>query len=168
VDFRSTRRSWLVGALGFCLALLPAAAAAQRPFDQKELAAYRLTDPVYERFAHAARLIAAASRKEPRLAQAPLFTTQFAVSGDALEMAALLRARLEQEPAFRSALFAAEIDAREFTAFALALFTARLAHGFVKAGLIHVMPDGVAGANVAFAEARQADVGALLAELGVD
>ena len=168
LDFRSTCRNGLAGALGFCLALLPALAAAQRPFDRKELATYRLTEPVYKRFAHATRLITAASRNEPRLARAPLFTKQIAVSGDVLEMAELLDARLEQEPAFTSALFAAEIDAREFTTFALALFAARLAHGFVKAGLIHVMPDGVAGGNVAFAEAHQAEIGALFAEIGVE
>ena len=155
-------------AIGCCLAVFPAFGAAQGLFDQKELAGYRLTEPVYRRFAHAARLIAAASRKEPRLEQAPLFTKQIAVSGDTLPMAAMLHARLEQEPAFRSALFAAEIDAREFTTFAMALFGARLAHGFVKAGLIHVMPDGVAGGNVAFAEAHQVEIGALFAEIGVE
>jgi hypothetical protein len=167
MDFRSTSRNGLA-ALGFSLAILPAFAAAQQPFNQKELAAYRLTEPVYMRFAHAARLISAASRKEPRLEQAPLFTKQIALSGDILEMAALLRARLEEEPAFRTALFAAEIDAHEFTTFALALFAARLAHGFVKAGLIHVMPDGVAGGNVAFAEAHRVEIGALFAEIGIE
>jgi len=168
LDCRSTCRNCLAAALGFCLAFLPAFAAAQRPFDQKELARYRLTEPVYKRFAHAARLITAASRNQPRLERAPLFTKQIAVSGDALEMAALLDARLEQEPAFASALFAAEIDAREFTTFALALFAARLAHGFVKADVIHVMPDSVAGGNVAFAEAHQAEIGALFAEIGLE
>lgn len=168
MDFSSTGRRWLAGALGFCVAILPAPAAAQQPFDQKELAAYRLTEPVYKRFAHAARLIAAASRQEPRLEQAPIFTKQIAVSGDVLEMATLLNTRLEEELAFRSALFAAQIDSREFTTFALALFAARLAHGFVKAGLIHVMPDGVAGGNVAFAEAHQADIGSLFKEIGVE
>jgi hypothetical protein len=168
MDFRSTGRNWVAGALGCCLALLPSFAAAQQAFDQKELAAYRLTEPVYLRFAHAARLITAASKKDPRLEQAPIFTKQIAVSGDILEMATLLSTRLDEEPAFRSALFAAEIDAHEFTTFALALFAARLAHGFVKAGLIHVMPDGVAGGNVAFAEAHQVDIGTLFAEMGVE
>jgi hypothetical protein len=167
MDFGSICRKGLAAALGLGLAIFPAVAAAQQPFDQKALAAYRLTEPVYMRFAHAARLIAAASRKDPRLEEAPLFTKQIAVSGDILEMAALLRARLDAEPAFRSALFAAEIDAHEFTTFALALFAARLALGFVEAKLIHVMPDGVAGGNVAFVEAHQADIEALFAEMGV-
>src|SRR5688572_10886495 len=109
MDFRSTYRNWLAGALGFYLGVLPAFAQVQQPFDQTDLARYRLTEPVYQRFAHAARLITAASRKEPRLEQPPLFTKQFAVSGDVLEMAASLHARLEQEPAFISALFAADI-----------------------------------------------------------
>jgi hypothetical protein len=168
MDFRSTCRSGLTAVVGFSLAILPAVAAAQQPFVQKDLAAYRLTEPVYLRFAHAARLLTAASRKDPRLEKAPLFTKQIAVSGDILEMAALLNARLEEEPAFRSALFAAEIDAHEFTTFALALFAARLALGFVKAGLIYVMPDGVPGGNVAFAEAHRVEIGALFAEIGVE
>jgi hypothetical protein len=165
---RSICRAWLAWALAFWLAVLPASTTAQQPFDQQELADYRLTAPVYARFSHAARLIAEASRKDPRLEQAPLFTKQIAVSGDVLEMASLLHGRLEREQAFQTALFAAEIDAREFTMFALALFAARLAHGFVKAKLIHVMPDGVAGGNVAFVEAHQADVGALFSELGLE
>ena len=159
-------RSRRAAAIGVCLALLPASAAAQ-PFDRHELAAYRLTEPVFKRFAHATHLIAQASRKDARLAQTPLFTMQVTVSGDVMEGAALLQARLEQEPAFRNALFAAETDAKEYTMFALALFAARLADGFVKAKLIHVMPDGVAGGNVAFADAHRAEIGALLSELGV-
>ena len=166
--FRSACRTGLAGALAFCLGVLPAFAAAQQPFDQREIAAYRLTEPVYLRFAHAARIITEASRKEPRLERTPLFTKQFAVSGDVLEMATQLSDRLDQEPAFRSALFAAEIDAHEFTTFALALFAARLALGFVKAHLIHVMPDGVAGGNVAFVEAHDTEIGALFAEIGVE
>jgi len=168
MNFRSTCRAGLAAVVGFSLAILPAFVAAQQPFVQRELAAYRLTEPVYLRFAHAARLITAASRKDPRLEQAPLFTKQIAVSGDILEMAALLNARLDEEPAFRSALFAAEIDAHEFTTFALALFAARLAQGFVKAGLIYVMPDGVPGGNVAFVEAHQVEIGALFTEIGIE
>jgi hypothetical protein len=154
-------------ASGVCLALLSASAATQQPFDQPALAAYRLTEPVFKRFAHATHLIAEVSRKDARLAQTPLFTRQVTVSGDVMEGAAHLQARLEQEPAFRNALFAAETDAKEYTMFALALFAARLADGFVKAGLIHVMPDGVAGSNVAFADAHRVEIGALFSELGV-
>jgi hypothetical protein len=168
MDFKSACRNRLAATLGLCLAVLPAFRAAQQPFDQHELAAYRLSEPVYYRFAHATRLIVEASRKDPRLAQAPLFTKQVMVSGDVMEGAATLQTRLEQEPAFRTALFAAEIDAREYTMFALALFAARLAHGFVKAGLIHVMPDTVAGENVAFVDAHQLEIGALFRELGVE
>ena len=155
-------------AVGVCLALLSASAAAQQPFDQHELAAYRLTEPVFKRFAHATHLIAEASRKDARLAQTPLFTRQLTVSGDVMEGATLLQARLEQEPTFRNALFAAETDAKEYTMFALALFAARLADGFVKAGLIYVMPDGVAGGNVAFADAHRVEIGALFSEFGVE
>jgi hypothetical protein len=153
--------------LGFCVAALPASTATQAPFDQHQLVEYRLTEPVFKRFAHATRVIAAASRKEPRLEQSPLFTKQVMVSGDVMEGATELHARLEQEPAFRDALFAADIEAREFTMFALTLFAARLGQGFVKAGLIHVMPDTVAGGNVAFAEAHQGEIAALFADLGI-
>jgi hypothetical protein len=159
----------LAATLAFCVAGFPSPAnAQQRPLDRQELATYRLTEPVYERFAHAARLIAAASRNDARLSQTPLFTKEIAITGDVLEGAATLQSRLEQEPAFRDALFAAEIDGREFTTFALALLGARLALGFVQAKLIYVMPDGVAGGNVAFVEAHQADIKALFAELGIE
>jgi hypothetical protein len=167
---KATFRRWIAWGLVLSLAApaaLTVSAAAQQPrFDQHQLAEYRLTDPLFMPFAHATRLIAAASRKDPGLE--PLFTKQVMVSGDVLEGAAQLHARLEQERAFRDALFAAGIDAREYTMFALALFAARLAHGFVKAGLIHVMPDTVAGGNVAFVEAHQADIGALFTDLGVE
>jgi len=167
MEIRSNRGTPFTQALALGMVLLQASAAAQ-PFDQKELAAYQLTEPVYTRFAHAARLIAAAARNDPRLAEAPLFTKEIAVTGDVLEVAALLQSRLEQEAAFRDALFAADLDAREFTMFAIALFGARLAVGFVKAKLIYVMPDGVAGRNVAFVEAHQADIKTLFAELGIE
>jgi hypothetical protein len=160
-------RNLIAVALGLCCSGRPAIADAQQPIDQKELAAYRLTEPVFERFARGARLIVAASRKEPRLDEPPLFTKEIAVSGEAVAMAAQLQARLEEEHAFRSALFAAEIDAREFTKFALTLFAARLAHGFVQAGLIHVMPETIAGANVAFTAMHQAHITALFAEMGI-
>jgi hypothetical protein len=156
---------WLAQILAWWMAVLPSSAAFQRPIDQKELAAYALTEPVYTRFAHAVRLVAAASRNDPRLAATPLFTKEIAVTGDVVEAAAVLQSRLEQEQAFRNALFAAEVDAREFTTFALALLAARLAHGFLKAGLIYVMPDTVAGRNVAFVAAHEAEMEALLVAL---
>jgi hypothetical protein len=168
MNIASIFRSITSGAFGVCLVLAPLGARAQQPIDQQELAAYRLTDPVLQRFAHAARLVASAARSDPRLAQTPLFTKEIAITGDVREMAAELQTRLDSEPAYRTALFAAEIDAREFTTFALALFAARLAQGFIDAKLIYVMPDTVAGQNVAFVQARQTEIRTLFADLGVE
>jgi hypothetical protein len=52
--------------------------------------------------------------------------------------------------------------------FALAMVAARLAHGFVKTGVIRRVPDGAAAANVAFVEAHEAQITSLLADLGID
>jgi hypothetical protein len=100
--------------------------------------------------------------RDPRFAREPLFTREISVSGDAAEMAATLEHRLDNEPALAAALFAADISAHEYTAFALALFAARLAHGFLKSGAIRRVPPGVAADNVEFVTAHDAEVAALL------
>lgn len=154
---------WIT-ALVLCLAT--SAAAAQppvpRPIDEKELATYRLTADVLARFAHATRLIAAATRDDARFQDDPLFTEDITKTGDAPEMAAALQRRLDSEPALTTALFAADLDPREYAKFALTLFAARLAHGFVKSGVLRRVPEGVAAANVAFIAAHEKEVAALL------
>ena len=142
--------------------------AAQREFDAKELADFRLSAPVFKRFAHATRLLAAAMAREPRFANEPLITRDISVSGDAAEMATALHKRLDAEPALAGALFAADISAREYAAFAIALFGARLAHGFVKSGAMRRVPAGIAAENVAFVEAHQAEISVLLKQLGLE
>lgn len=133
----------------------------------KELADYRLTADVFKQFEHASRLIAAARQNDPALADEPLLTREVSVTGDAVAMAGELEARLLKHPKFADALFAADISAREYTKFALALIAARLAHGFVKAGVLHRIPAGVATDNVAFVETHDAAIRAVLQKLGV-
>ena len=140
----------------------------QRPFDAKELADYRLTTPMLKRFAHATRLIVAATSHDPRFERDPLVTRDISVSGDAAEMATALHQRLDAEPALAGALFAADVSARDYAAFAIALFGARLAHGFVKSGAMRRVPAGVATENVAFVEAHIAEISALLKQLGLE
>ena len=82
--------------------------------------------------------------------------------------AAALDGRLRQEPAFAAALHASKISAREYTTFALALFAARLAHGFVKSGAMRFVPEGPAKENVAFVDAHEPAVAAVLQALGVE
>jgi hypothetical protein len=154
------------------LVLVVLAAAVPQPaapsIDSKELAEYRLTRPVFQRFQRATRLILTATRADPRFATAPLFTKEIAVSGDAPAMAAALQQRLEREPALAGALFAADLDAREYTKFALALFAARLAHGFIKSGVLRRVPPGPPSDNVAFIETHRPEILALLKEMGVE
>jgi hypothetical protein len=139
----------------------------QTPFTAQQLADYRLTVPVFRQFVQASRLIAAATRSDPKFERAPLFTREVAVSGDAPAAAAELEARLKGEPALADALRAAKLTAREYTTFALALLAARLAHGFVDAGVLRGVPAGVAADNVAFVEAHQAEIAAVFDELGI-
>jgi hypothetical protein len=142
-------------------------AAAQAPVELEELANYRLTVPVFAQFTESSRLIAAATRGNAAFSHDPLFTPEVVVSGDAPAMAAVLQARLEKEPALADALRAAKLSARDYTKFSLVLFAARLAHGFVKAGVLRGVPAGVAADNVAFVEAHQIEIAAILRELGV-
>jgi hypothetical protein len=145
-----------------------ATAGAQEPIDVRELADYRLTVPAFEQFQRASRLLAAAMRDDPRLAGTPLFTREIAVSGDAPAAAGELESRLEKEPALAGALLAAQLSAREYTKFALALIAAHLARGFLDAGVLRSVPAGVAADNVAFVAAHRAEVAGVLEELGVD
>jgi hypothetical protein len=140
----------------------------QRPFDAKELAEYRLTTPMFKRFAHATRLIVAAIKQDRRFERDPLVTRDISVSGDAAEMATALHQRLDAEPAFAGPLFAADMNARDYAAFAIVLIGARLAHGFVKSGAIRRVPAGVATDNVAFVDAHLAEISALLTQLGLE
>ena len=143
-------------------------AGASAPFTVKELAEYRLGLAMFQRFDRASRLIASATAADRRLAGDPLFTRDVSVLGDVVEVATALEARLAREPAFAAALGAAGLSAHEYTRFALALMAARLAHGFVRSGAMRFVPPGVATDNVAFVEAHQAEIAAVLQALGVE
>lgn len=140
----------------------------QDAFDASELAAYRLTDPVFRRFAHATRLIGKTLRADARFREEPLITRDIWVAGEAVDMATQLRLRLEHDASLSAALFAADMSAREYAAFAIALFGAHLAHGFVKSGAMRRVPPGVAADNVAFVDARETEITALLKQLTLE
>jgi hypothetical protein len=137
-------------------------------FDTKTLAEYRLTEPVFKRFAHATRLLSNITHADARFEREPLITREISVSGDAPEMAAALQRRLDSEPALAAALFAADISAHEYALFAIALFAARMAAGFVKSGAMRRVPPGVAAENVAFVTAHEREITALLKQLKLD
>lgn len=143
-------------------------AALQSLFTVEELAQYRLREPVFQRFGHASRLIAAAIGRDPALRATPLFTREVAVLDDAPAAATALAARLEREPAFAAALRTASISVSDYTRFALGLFAARMAHGFLASGAMRLVPPGVASENVAFVEAHQAEIAALLELFGLE
>jgi hypothetical protein len=147
---------------------LTTGAQAQQPFTVSDLAQYRLTNAAFTPFALASRSIAAVTRADPALERDPLFTREIMLSDDARAAATALETRLLAHPAIVRALDDAKLSARDYTKFALALFAARLAHGFVKAGVLRRVPDGAAAENVAFVEAHVDEITALLAELGID
>jgi len=143
----------------------PAAGASD--LDAAAVAAYRLTPPAFARFETASRRIGALTRDDPRYANAPLFTREVAMLGDVGAVAAGLEARLENDPGLAGALGAAKITTREYTTFAIALIAARLAQGFVAAGVLRNVPPGPASDNIAFVTAHETAVSTILAELGV-
>jgi len=145
-----------------------ALSAAQTSVTTRELTEYQLTEPVFEKFVHATRLLTAAMREDPRFAEAPLFTRDILVAGDAPHMAADLQKRLDLDPLLAGALFAADMHARDYTKFALSLFAARLAHGFVKSGVLRKVPAGVAEHNVEFVARYEDRIAALLKGMGVE
>jgi hypothetical protein len=153
----------VVAAFLFVLALQGAA-----PLTAKDLAAYRLTLDVFEPFERASGLIADATAADPRLAADPLFPREVSVLDDVGVVAPALEGRLSREPAVRAALDQAGMTPREYTTFALALFAARLAHGFVGSGAMRFVPPGVASENVAFIATHEARVASVLRRLGVE
>lgn len=140
----------------------------QRPLDAKEIAEYRLTEPVLRQFVRATRAILAATRHDPRFIEAPLFTRDITVSGDAAEAAATLQKRLDADPVLAGALFAADLDAREYAKFALTLFGAHLAHGFMESGALRRVPPGVATENILFVKTHKNTISPLLREMGLE
>jgi hypothetical protein len=148
--------------------LLPAFPGAQSEFGVTEIADYRLDAAVFVRFTRASHLIAAAMRADARFERDPLLTKDILLSGDVLPMAVALEERLRNEPAFAGAFFAADLTPHEYAKFVLALAAARLAHGFVKSGVLRRVPPGVHADNVMFVDAHLADVTAVMTDIGVE
>ena len=150
------------------MALLQTFPAAQAEFGVTEIADYRLDATVFAQFTRASHLIAAATRVDARFDREPLFTKDILLSDDVLAAAIALEARLRTEPALAGAFFAADITPHDYTKFALALVAARLAHGFVKSGVIRRVPPGVHADNVTFVDANLTEIQAVLKDIGVD
>jgi len=140
---------------------------AQERLESRDLATYRLAEPTFRQFQDASRRIGEVTTSDSRFRFAPLFTREIVQSEDASSAAAQLMARLEHEPALAEALGAAGLTAREYTAFALTLIGARLAHGFLHSGALRAVPPGVPADNVAFVDAHLTEVLAVLHLLGV-
>jgi hypothetical protein len=153
----------LVGQLGW----MAAALAAQAPIEIYDLADYRLTSEVFEQFVKASGRVTEITQHDPAFRYAPLFTKDVAISGDAAAMAQGLTARLESHAGLAAALAAAKITPREYAKFALSLIGAHLAHGFVKAGVLLKVPAGAPTINVDFVNSHDAEVTAVLEQLGV-
>lgn len=153
--------------IGAVALVMTAITHAQSPIDVYELADYRLTTDVFERFVQASDRIADVTRDDASFAFAPLFTKDVALADDAIAAAAGLMARLENHKGLAAALDASKITPREYVKFALTLIAAHLAHGFVTSGVLPRVPAGAPTINVEFVNAHTADVTAALASLGI-
>jgi hypothetical protein len=154
--------------LALIVVVIVSAARGSQPIDVRELATYRLTTRVFEDFARASRLIADVARNDPAFVDTPLFTRDVLVADDAAAAASALEARLQGHAGLRTALRQAMITPREYTRFAIALFAARLAHGFMASGAIRFVPPGAATENVQFVAAHLTSIGQVLKTLGID
>jgi hypothetical protein len=154
--------------IALAVLLFAAALPAQAEFGVTEIADYRLDADVFARFNRASRLIAAATRADSRFDNAPLLTKEILLSDDVLAAATALEARLRNEPALAGAFFAADLTPHDYTKFVLALAAARLAHGFVKSGVIRRVPPGVHADNVMFVDEHLTEIAAAMKEIGVD
>jgi hypothetical protein len=143
------------------------AASAQAQIDVYDLADYRLTPEVFKQFAEANRLIGDIVGRDPAFRYAPLFTKEIALSGDAPTAASGLVARLENHAGLTAALDTAQISAREYAKFMIALVGAHMAHGFLESGVLKRVPEGAPTINVEFVKSREAEVTAALAEIGI-
>ena len=160
-----TRRGFLLALAGAGCAQLTISA--QAGFDEKTLASYRLTEPVFKRFAHATRIMGKTLRSDARYRTDPLITEDIALAADVAIASERLRQRLDGDAPLTAALFAADIGSHEYVTFAIALFAARLAHGFVRSGAMRRVPSDVHADNVAFVAAHEAEVEALMKLLGL-
>jgi len=144
-----------------------ASPSAQTPIDAYELADYRLTMDVFERFVQASTRIIEITRTDPVFTFAPLFTKSVALSGDAVVAASGLSARLENHVGLSAALEATKLTPREYAKFAISLVGAHLAYNFMKAGVLQRVPAGAPTINVEFVKGHEAEVTSTLESLGI-
>jgi hypothetical protein len=140
---------------------------AQAPVGLYDLADYRLTPEVFERFVNATGPIAEIAQHDPAFTYAPLFTKDVALDGDAPTVASGLAARLENHTGLAAALQTANLTPREYAKFAIALVAAHLAHEFLKAGVLQRVPSGAPANNVEFVKAHEPEIAAVFAQLGI-
>ena len=140
---------------------------AQSPIDVYELADYRLTPEVFVRFVEAGTRISDVIQQDSSFDDAPLFTKEILLSGDAVAEATGLAARLEHHTGLAAALEAARLTPREYAKFAITLIAAHLAHRFINSGALKRVPSGAPTINVEFIKNHDTDVTAALATLGI-
>jgi hypothetical protein len=140
----------------------------QDPIDRDGLADYRLSIAIFQRFQDASERIARVVANDQTLRETPLFSQEVVQSGDVVEVAPRLASRLAEHPGLARALSAARISARDYTRFALALLTARMAFGFIESGVLRAVPAGAPTENVAFVRSHLREIDTVLRELGVD
>ena len=151
------------------IALLNAAIVSDHDqIDRRELANYRLTPAIFQRFQDASNRIERVVADDETLRTSPLFSQEVVQSGDVLEVAPRLAARLREHAGLASALATARITPDDYTRFALALLTARMAYGYVESGVLRSIPPGAPSENVAFVRNRLGEVDAVLLQLGVE
>jgi hypothetical protein len=154
--------------LAACAVVMTASVtSAQTPIDEYELADYRLTAEVFDRFVQASAKVGEIARTDPIFTFAPLFTKTVIVSGDAVIAATGLAARLENHPGLSAALDAAKLSPREYAKFTISLVGAHLAYNFMKTGALRRVPDGAPTINVEFVKAHETEVTAALESLGI-
>ena len=144
-----------------------ASTSAQTPIDEYELADYRLTADVFERFVQASTRIGEIARTDPVFTFAPLFSKTVILSGDAVIAASGLTARLENHAGLSAALAAAKLTPREYAKFTISLVGAHLALNFLKTGALRRVPSGAPTINVEFVKAHETEVAAALESLGI-
>ena len=161
------RRALATSIVMVAMAGLLSPVTAQAPIDVYELADYRLTTEVFERFVQASGGIVDITSHDASFTYAPLFTKDVALSGDAVAEAAGLVARLTNHTGLAAALEAATITPREYTKFAITLIAAHLAHNFLKTGVLPRVPAGAPTINVEFVSTHESEVTKALANLGI-
>lgn len=155
--------------LAACAVVVMAVAqtSAQTPIDEYELADYRLTADVFERFVRASSRVGEIARTDPIFTFAPLFSKTITISGDAVIAASGLAARLENHAGLSAALTEAKLTPREYAKFTISLVGAHLAYNFLKTGALRRVPSGAPTSNVEFVKSHETEVTAALESLGI-